>query len=180
MRPILCLALAAGLLACNDAEDTDTDTDTVTDPADVRVFINEFVASNKTGLQDESGAYPDWIELYNAGDQAVDLGGYWITDDLAMRLKWQIPAGITIPAKGYFVFFADGDVEEGDNHLPFSLDQLGEDIALYGPSDRNNPEIDSIAGYGPQAADQSWARLPDGSPDWGPDPTPTPGAPNDG
>jgi len=179
MRSMLCLAIAVGALACNsNGEGDDTGSPPVS--ADAPVFINEFVASNKTGLQDESGAFPDWIELYNDGDAEVDLGGWWITDDLGERLKWQIPAGIKIPAKGYLVFFADGDTAEGDLHLPFSLSQLGEDIALFGPSSINNPEIDSIAGYGPQASDQSWARLPDGSSEWGPDPSPTPGAANDG
>lgn len=175
MRRLLCLAMV--LPACNNGSTDDTGLFSV---GRVPVFINEFVASNATGLQDESGAFPDWIELYNAGDEAIDIGGYWITDDLSNRLKWQLPAGLEIPAGGFLVLFADGDVEEGDRHLPFSLDRLGESIALYGPSDQNNPEIDVIIDYGPQATDQSWARLPDGSGDWGPDPTPTPGAPNDG
>jgi hypothetical protein len=33
------------------------------------VVVNEFVASNATGLTDESGAFPDWIEMLNRTDE---------------------------------------------------------------------------------------------------------------
>src|SRR5437867_128429 len=42
-------------------------------PAADRVIISEFVASNSNGLRDEDGDYADWIELFNAGTNTVDL-----------------------------------------------------------------------------------------------------------
>ncbi|NOZ62419.1 MAG: lamin tail domain-containing protein, partial [Calditrichaeota bacterium] len=45
------------------------------------IVINEFLAGNETINTDEDGEYEDWIELYNAGDDAVDLTGFTITDD---------------------------------------------------------------------------------------------------
>jgi hypothetical protein len=45
------------------------------------VKINELMASNSASYLDEIGSDEDWIELYNAGALAVDLGGYYVTDD---------------------------------------------------------------------------------------------------
>jgi hypothetical protein len=39
------------------------------------------MSSNGSTLFDEDGDTPDWIELYNPGMVANDLGGYGITDN---------------------------------------------------------------------------------------------------
>jgi hypothetical protein len=56
------------------------------------LFINEFMADNDSTIQDPDGSgYPDWVELYNAGPNAVDLGGMYLTDDMNDPTKWMIP-----------------------------------------------------------------------------------------
>ena len=40
-----------------------------------QLFINEFMADNTSTISDEQGKYEDWIEIYNAGSTAIDLGG---------------------------------------------------------------------------------------------------------
>ncbi len=37
------------------------------------------------------GATPDWIEVFNAGDEALDLQGYHLTDDAANLTRWTFP-----------------------------------------------------------------------------------------
>lgn len=144
-----------------------------------QVYINEFMASNLTTLADETGAYPDWIELYNPGDADADLAGWWLTDELSDPFKWQIPEGISVPAKGYLVVYADSDTEEGPRHASFNLDAAGgEDIGLFGPNVLDNPLVDSIEAYEILIEDVSLARLPDGGPTWERVATPTPEAPN--
>ena len=61
------------------------------------LFINEFMADNETTIPDPdgSGGYPDWIEIYNAGANTIDLGGMYLTDDINEPTKWMIPYGIT-------------------------------------------------------------------------------------
>jgi len=44
------------------------------------ILISEFQAVNSSTLQDEDGEYPDWLEIYNSGDVAVDLDGWALTD----------------------------------------------------------------------------------------------------
>ena len=43
--------------------------------------INEFLASNSSGLVDDNGSTTDWIEIFNAGDQTINLAGYSLTDN---------------------------------------------------------------------------------------------------
>ena len=49
------------------------------------VIINEVMASN--GFYENGEAY-DWIELYNDGKKAVDLGGGYLSDSKKNPLKW--------------------------------------------------------------------------------------------
>ncbi len=52
---------------------------------------NEIMASNTATVTDEAGEYDDWIELYNTGAQAVDLSGWFITDNPDNLDKWTSP-----------------------------------------------------------------------------------------
>lgn len=77
-----------------------------------QVLINEYSAANYTGIDFQTGpgmAYEDWIELYNAGPNAVNLAGYFLTDKLNDLQKWQFPAGVSIPANGYLVVLASSE-----------------------------------------------------------------------
>ena len=44
------------------------------------LYINEFMASNVLAHENSSGDYEDWIEIYNSGNAAIDLSGYYLTD----------------------------------------------------------------------------------------------------
>ena len=57
------------------------------------LFINEFLASNDTTNMDEAGEFDDWLELYNAGNEATNIGGFFLTDNADNLTKWMIPEG---------------------------------------------------------------------------------------
>src|SRR3954462_7663585 len=83
-------------------------------PATVRaqVVISEILAENEaassaTGLLDEDKERSDWIEIYNAGADAVDLTGWSLSDDPEFLAKWKFPA-TNIVANGFVVVFATG------------------------------------------------------------------------
>jgi hypothetical protein len=60
------------------------------------LYINEFMAENDTTIQDPDGeGYPDWVEIYNAGTSAIELGGMYLTDDANDPTKWMIPISIS-------------------------------------------------------------------------------------
>ncbi|MDF7823621.1 lamin tail domain-containing protein [Pontiellaceae bacterium B12227] len=148
-------------------------------PLDAR--MNEWMADNDSTLADAmDDDYEDWFEIYNPGDAPVDLGGYFLTDDLADPYQFEVPMGgkYTIPSHGFLLVWADN--ESGQNavdpsalHVNFALSKSGETIALVAS---DGSVIDSVT-FGPQITDQSEGRMSDGGPVIV-EMEPTPGAPN--
>lgn len=102
-------------------------------PGQGAVRITEFLAENDGGLRDEDGDSPDWIELQNDGVAAVNLEGWFLTDDAADLQKWRLPT-VNVPGGGFLVVFASGkDRTNGVLHTNFQLDNAGEYLALVEP-----------------------------------------------
>ncbi|MCP4541279.1 MAG: hypothetical protein GY832_29455 [Chloroflexi bacterium] len=143
------------------------------------LFINEFMAHNETmlGDPDEVREFPDWIELYNPGPDPINLGGRYLTDDLAVPTKFRITDSITIPAGGFALFYADGDPEQGPLHTNFKLSRNSESIGLFDTDVTGNPPIDTFI-FETQTKDVSQCRYPDGGDGWIMLYTPTPGRTN--
>jgi hypothetical protein len=131
------------------------------------LFINEIMASNTNTLRDgdvddpkngtTGGAYSDWIELYNASSESVDLTGYSISDDGA---TWFFPKG-NIPPKSYLLIWASDKnkvTNDGQLHTNFKLSASGEKVVLKTP---DGNVIDSVS-YGNLANDESYGRSTDG------------------
>ncbi|MEZ4466552.1 MAG: lamin tail domain-containing protein [bacterium] len=57
------------------------------------------VTANDGSLLDGHGNPSDWIELQNRGREAVDLAGWFLTDDLGDRRKWMFPQTILAPGQ---------------------------------------------------------------------------------
>jgi len=76
------------------------------------VWINEFLASNSgkpaDAVRDEFGDSPDWIELFNASEEWVDLGGWGLTDDPTRPFRWRFPTGTLIAPRAYLLVLASG------------------------------------------------------------------------
>lgn len=72
------------------------------------VVINEVMSSNtRWNYDSDFGAFSDWIELHNPTGAAIDLAGWYLTDDPDNPDKWEIPENAVIPAGGYLLFWAD-------------------------------------------------------------------------
>jgi hypothetical protein len=98
------------------------------------VVINELLANSGSPLEDA-------IELYNTNTvSAADISGWWLSDDLVNRQKFQIPAGTTIPAGGYKVFYA-ADFAGGT--VPFGFGAKGDEVVLSAVDGSGN-----LTGYG--------------------------------
>ncbi len=116
-----------------------------------QVVISEFMASNGNTLADEDGDYPDWIELYNPGAAAVDLDGWYLTDNASRLTKWGFPA-VTIAPKGFLIVFASGKhrtVPGAPLHANFSLNASGEHLALVRPDG-----LTTASAFAPQFPEQ--------------------------
>ncbi|MFN0129715.1 MAG: CotH kinase family protein, partial [Verrucomicrobiales bacterium] len=126
------------------------------------VRLNEFVASNDTGLRDEDGSREDWIELHNPLATAIDLVGWRLTDDSEDLAQWVFPAR-TVPAGGFLVVFASGKNRvpaAGNLHTNFRIDGSGGDmLALVRP---DGVVADSIEAR-PQFSDLAYGRGANGA-----------------
>jgi hypothetical protein len=129
------------------------------------IVINEFNAT-RSGAQDEFGETEDWIELFNAGTEEVNLDGLYLTDNFSNKTKFRITesiAGEMVLAPGaYKVFFADEQIEQGSSHLNFKLSADGEQIGLYYEEGKSLLMYDTTL-FGLQKEDYSLARIPNGS-----------------
>src|ERR1043166_2358781 len=100
-----------------------------------QVTISEFMASNTSTLQDEDHLFADWIELRNSGTNAVNLDGWYLTDNDNNLTKWRIPA-TNIAAGALMVIFADSkdrSIPGRTLHTSFNLSASGEYLALVKP-----------------------------------------------
>jgi hypothetical protein len=133
------------------------------------LYINEFMAGNNAAVTDENGGFDDWIEIYNAGSQPVDIGGMYITDDLDEPGKYQIPAArpdsTTIPGGGFLVLWADKETNQGILHVDIKLSITGEQIGLARTVNTDTTYIDSLT-FGEQTANISYGRRQDGVSEW--------------
>ncbi|NNE34365.1 MAG: T9SS type A sorting domain-containing protein, partial [Rhodothermales bacterium] len=139
----------------------------------IPLYINEFMASNQTTIQDPANEYDDWFELYNGSAEPIALAGLFATDTLGIPFKWAMP-DTTIPAGSYLVIWADEDGMQGPTHANFRLARGGEVIAIF---DAAGAVVDSVS-FGMQTPDVSFGRLPDGGSDFASFTTPTPGSAN--
>ena len=91
------------------------------------LWLNELVASNVQGLEDEQGGTPDWVELHNPTDQPIDLTDWTLSDE---GTSWTLPSE-DLPAGGFLLVMASGD--EGELHASFSIAAEGETVSLAAP-----------------------------------------------
>ena len=165
---IIHLGVLAPLLIGCGSEDpqaaTSSGSDSGSSASTGPIFINELVASNVRGIKDSEGGTGDWIELYNAGQEDVDLGGYSVSDNETSPRKGVLEPGVVVPAGGVLLLWADSDVyqtdvSQGIIHLPFNLAKEGEGVYLFDP---NGELLDGISYVG-LPADTALARFPDGT-----------------
>jgi len=139
--------------------------------ATTNLFINEWMASPSSG--------DDWLELYNQAPDPVQVGGLVLTDSVAPDpiVNRAIPLLSFVAGQGFHQFIADDLNSPEADHLDFRLSANGEILTLHGP-DRVTI-LDRVI-YGPQTADVSQGRLPDGDDAvvFFPDGRDTPGASN--
>jgi len=131
--------------------------------------------------EDTPDSESDWIELFNAGSEAVNLTGWSLTDDNGKPRKWYFPAGSTIAAGGYLLVLATGfDVGPANGttylHTNFKLSSDGEYLGLINAAGAVVSEI--APALPPQSYFHSYVRLADGG--YAFSDTATPGASNTG
>ncbi len=114
--------------------------------------------ANSSTATDENGEYDDWVELYNATDQPINLNGYFLSDSHGNETKYVFP-DIVIGANGYLIIWCDDQIDQGELHAPFRLSSSGEEVGLYNP---DTTSVDYVR-FGDTPGDISIGRYPNGS-----------------
>jgi len=142
------------------------------------LVINEILAYNYTCCTDANGDYDSYLELYNYGDEEVDIGGMVITDNLNnYDHYYQIPTAndsTIIQPSGFLLLWTDKESEQGVLHLEIELLSRGGEVGLF-MSD-STTVVDMLT-FVAQSVDTAYGRYPDSSATWQLM-NPTPGATN--
>ena len=145
-------------------------------PSHAQLIINEIMQSNIDCIMDDINEFPDsWVELYNAGDEAVMLGQFKLGVSNNAAEAWQLPSR-TIGSHQYILLYCDK--EDTGHHAPYRIDSGKSDgIWLF----QNGEIADCVLKLKKQPAPNiAYGRETDGSDKWGYQATPTPGAANCG
>jgi hypothetical protein len=157
---ILCLWMW-GSLICNAQESSKKNT------AWTKLRINEILASNISDIKDEDNDDEDWVEIYNGGDEPVNMGGMYFSDNPKKLQKFRIPSGFarqTTILPGHFkLFWFDNEPEEGPTHVSLKLSRKGETLLL--THSDGQTLIDSVH-FISQQNDISYGRDPKASDRW--------------
>ncbi len=121
------------------------------------LVITEVMASNRTAVPDETGAFGDWVELWNGSDHAIDLYELGLSDD-AYAILFIFPHRVLEPGERVVVFCDNTNSTGEVLHAKFKLSSHGETVYLFDP---HSYLIDSVS-FPIMASDASWSRLGDG------------------
>ncbi|MBQ8092621.1 MAG: lamin tail domain-containing protein [Clostridia bacterium] len=111
---------------------TDVDPETA-GTGDIRFRITEVMSSNRTALPDETGAFPDWIELANTGTEPLAIGGYGLSDR-EDKILFVFPDMIVNAGERILVFASDETKNTAGQplHANFKISSSGDKLFLFG------------------------------------------------
>ncbi|NND95193.1 MAG: T9SS type B sorting domain-containing protein [Flavobacteriales bacterium] len=143
-----------------------------------QLLINEVSAANYSDYTDNFGENEDWFEIYNPTGAAIDLNGYYLSDDVLEPTKYQVTSSVMVPAGGYRVIYASNrNTIVGNNiHTSFKINQRFQEYAVL--ADPAGTVVDAYWLEFPNQMNHSWGRLTDGGATWGVFNNPSPGAAN--
>ena len=106
--------------------------------------ITEVMSDTTAVFPDASGAFWDWIEVFNPRDQALDLEGFALSDDPLRPGRWRFPRRWIQPGQRVVVYASGLDrMGPGDElHTDFRIDAAGETLTLSDPEGRR---VDQVA-----------------------------------
>ena len=132
--------------------------------AENAIVINEVMAKNSAVNADLEGDYQDWVELYNAGNEAINLESFFLSDRWSDPSRWAIPS-VTMDPGDHLLIWCDDESSEGALHASFTLAASGDELFLFQKEDNEWRLRDSIDWLNAPEND-SYGRSQDGSEQW--------------
>lgn len=147
-----------------------------------QVVINEYSCANWRAYTNYYLDTEDWVEFYNAGATAVNLQGYYLSDNDNNPTKWAFPANTTIAAGGFLRLWCSGrnlKDPQGVVHTSFKLTQTKNKAEHLVFSDPSGTILEDVEVEKTQVH-QSRGRLVNGGSEWRIFTNPSPGTSNAG
>jgi len=102
------------------------DPDPAVVPLSGSVVINELLAHSHA-------SEPDWVELHNTTSQAIDIGGWFISDNINDFMKYRIADNTILAPYGCVVLYENqhfGNAQDPGCRNPFAFSSTGESCFL--------------------------------------------------
>ena len=97
--------------------------------ANARPWITEIMSGNHAALP-ANGGYPDWVEVSNLNQDSLDLGGYYLSDNLKEPKAYTFPSIVLGPGQCVLVYCGGTDGSGTRSNLPPSRNAAMRSLAL--------------------------------------------------
>jgi Lamin Tail Domain len=141
--------------------------------ADASLAINEIMAdpaSDWDGDGEYEYRYDEWVELYNAGPDVVDLGNYGLSDDADLWTYGFAPGEMLGVGEAVVMFGSQSiawQQANGMSQYGFKLSNDGDTVILWQFAEGDTIPVDSYTYLSHEADDdRSSGRNPDGTGVW--------------
>ncbi len=123
--------------------------------------ISEIMADNASALPDESGNFPDWVELVNISDHTISLEGLSLSNR-PDRARFIFPA-FSLEPGGRVIVFCDNTNQNDPSkpfHAKFKLSSISCNVYLF---DTTGYALDKVENVPTLNANETWALQDDGT-----------------
>ncbi|MBM7613514.1 CotH kinase family protein [Alkaliphilus hydrothermalis] len=124
------------------------------------LVINEVMVKNRNSIRDDDGDFEGWIELYNHGDEAINLQGFGLSKDSKNHFMWRFGNQVIEPKSFCVVWTSGKDMNvTGDSlHTNFKL-KTGDKVMILTAPDEEWKDIFLLE---KMEENSSYGRSPDG------------------
>ena len=122
------------------------------------VRVSEVMSSNASSIQDDTGAYPDWVEIVNNSGKTVNLYGWKLAKDSSLMIKYFEFPNQTLAAGERVLVYCTGTLRNNAGyayHAPFRISAAGDTLVLFNP---NNTAVQTL-NIPEMSANQSYAEI---------------------
>ena len=122
------------------------------------VRVSEVMSSNASSIQDDTGAYPDWVEIVNNSGKTVNLYGWKLAKDSSLMIKYFEFPNQTLAAGERVLVYCTGTLRNNAGyayHAPFRISAAGDTLVLFNP---NNTAVQTL-NVPEMSANQSYAEI---------------------
>jgi hypothetical protein len=114
-------------------------------PLEPPLWVNEVISGDN-----------GWIELFNPTGQAVNISGWFLSDESSRLAKFRLPIGLVVPPAGFLLLEAKRHYSRPGAPGRFEIRQEGGALFLSEIDSGYLTGLGAVASFGPFKGDASW------------------------